>query len=189
MTFNNEYEVRDWLVELIESRGWKVQKEIPTDETREHKNPEKIDLIIFKSKYPELDPIGIELKFMRGSLRGTIISEAMDQLLFKYVPSHFNGKKLKTICIGLYVARESSADTHTFTRGFLNYWGIGYINLNDPHVRIQFGEINQKDEILYIQYASFKRFSEYCIEQEKRYSVDPQRIQESNKWRKFQKKL
>jgi len=189
MNFNDEYEVRDWLLELIESRGWKVQKEVPTDETRDHRHPEKIDLIIFKSKYPKLDPIGIELKIMRGSLRGTVISEAMDQLLFKYVPSHFNGLKLKTICIGLYIAREGSIDTHTFTRGLLNYWGIGYINLNDNHIRIQFGETNQKDKILYIQYASFKGFPEYYIEQEKRYSVDPQRIHESNKWRKFQKKL
>lgn len=71
---------------------------------------------------------------MRGSSRGTVISEAMDQLLFKYVPSHFNGKKLKTVCIGLYFARESSADTQAFMRGLLNYRGIGYINLNDTHI-------------------------------------------------------
>ena len=94
MNFKNEEEVQNWLYDLIKSRSWKVQKEVPSDETKDRLYPEKIDLIIFKSKYPKLDPIGIELKYMRGTARGTIMAEALDQLLFKYASSHFEGLKL-----------------------------------------------------------------------------------------------
>ena len=187
MDFKNEEEVQNWLFDLIKSRGWKVRKEVPTDETKDKPSPEKIDFIIFKSKYPKLDPIGIELKFMRGTARGTIMSEALDQLLFKYTPSYFEGLKLKTICIGMYIARSSSNMTHIYNRGLLNYWGIGYLNLNNNHIKIEFGAENVKEKIIYIQYQNLN-YSDAHEEQEKRYSVSEEKIlNDSKAWHKFLK--
>lgn len=185
MNFNNEEEVQNWLFNLIESRGWKVKKEVPTNETKDTPFPEKIDLIIFKSKYRKLDPIGIELKYMRGTAKGTIISEALDQLLFKYAPSHFEGLKLKTICIGIYIARDGHYRTHIYNRGLLNYWGIGYLDLNNNHIKIEFGAENVIEKIIYIQYQNPTYLNLYK-EQENRYPVSEEKIlNDSKAWHKF----
>lgn len=185
MNFENEEEVQNWLYNLIKSRGWKVKKEVPTDETKDKPYPEKIDLIIFKSKYLKLDPIGIELKYMRGVAKGSIMAEALDQLLFKYAPSHFEGLKLKTICIGFSIARSGSKMTHIYNRGLLNYWGIGYLNLNNNHIKIEFGAENVKDKILYIQYYNLSYSNEYK-KQERRYPINQEKIiNDSKAWHKF----
>ncbi len=185
MNYKNEEEVQNWLFDLIKSRGWTVRKEVPSDETRDKLYPEKIDLIIFKSKYPKLDPIGIELKYMRGTARGTIMAEALDQLLFKYASSSFEGLKLKNICIGIYVARSGSNKMHIYNRGLLNYWGIGYLNLNNNHIIIEFGAENVIEKIIYIQYQNLN-FSDAYKEQEKRYPVSEEKIlNDSKAWHKF----
>lgn len=185
MYFNNEEEVQNWLLDLIKSRRWEVKKEVPTDETKNNPYPEKIDLIIFKSKYPILDPIGIELKYMRGDAKGSIVSQALDQLLFKYAKSNFEGLKLKTICIGIYIPREGTYNTHIYNRGLVNYWGIGYLNLNDNHIKIEFGAENVKDKIIYIQYKN-PDYSNAHKEQEERYPISEKKIlNDSKKWHKF----
>ncbi len=194
MKFEREEDIQDWLIDIIKEKGWTVEREVPTDETKRKKYPEKIDLLIFKSKYPKLDPIGIELKYIRGQSKGTIISKAMDQLLFKYVRGHFKGLKIKTLCIGIYYNKERDDDArnniilnnHIFTRGLLNYWGIGYLNLNDNHLRIFFGAENMIDLIIYLSYIY--DYPPYSEENEKRYKVNEDKIiKNSLKWQKFLK--
>ncbi|TKJ25593.1 MAG: hypothetical protein CEE42_07065 [Promethearchaeota archaeon Loki_b31] len=91
-----------------------------------------IDLIIFKSNYQVLSPMGIELKYLKGIRQGNIIARAFYQILFKYATSHFKGLKLKTLCIGTYYSfRNRSYDraqidtANILTKSFLTYFGIG----------------------------------------------------------------
>lgn len=192
MRFKEEEDVQDWLINIIKKKGWTVEKEVPTDETKHKTYLEKIDLIIFKSKYPQLDPIGIELKYIVGIRKGSIISQAMEQLLFKYAKSHFKSLKLKTLCIGIYYemvegANERNAiiqSSHVFTRGLLNYWGIGYLNLNENPLRIYFGAENPKGMIMNIMYVHSNL--SYNEAYEKRYIVNEDKIlKNSRKWHKF----
>ena len=99
--------------------------------------------------------MGIEVKFIRGIRQGGRISEALDQIIYKYAKYHIKGEELKTICIAVYYmqARKGKGynpqivdSIHIFTKGLLTYWGIGYLNLNENPLRIQFGSDNQNDK-------------------------------------------
>ncbi len=85
---NNEDEVQEFLSTKLLEKGWKVEREVPTDESKDKQYPYRIDIVIFKSDYQELNPMGIEVKYIKGIRQGSRISEAMDQIIIK--EKHFN---------------------------------------------------------------------------------------------------
>ena len=130
---------------------------------------------------------------MRGIRKGSIISQALYQILFKYARGTFEGEKLKTICIALYIKDPENSrssmiiqSTHIFTKGLLAYWGIGYLNLNDNPLRIQFGSDSQNDMKLFIKYDSKYNKPEYRDVYKNKYVPNENKIlKKSNNWKKF----
>lgn len=188
---NNEDEVQEFLYTKLREKGWKVEREVPTDESKDKQYPFKIDIVIFKSDYQDLNPMGIEVKYIKGIRQGSRISEAMDQIIFKYGNSHFKGLELKTTCVAIYYnIRENRYEkniinsSHILTKGLLTYWGIGYINLNENPLRIQFGADNQNDMKILINYKSNYTESEYRDVYKKKYIPDENKIlKKSEKWK------
>lgn len=158
---SNEDEVQEWLFKILLKKGWTVEREVPIDETKSWNNPYRIDLVVFKSEYGKINPMGIEVKFITGIRQGGRISEAFDQILYKYAKGHVKGQKFETICIAAYYDQTEKQkrfqipiikSIHIFTKGLLTYWGIGYLNLNENPLRIQFGSDAQNDMKIHIKY-------------------------------------
>jgi len=164
----NEKEAQNFLKSLLIELDWDIELEAPVDQTKHWTHPRRIDILVKDCQYKDLVPMGIEIKYMRGIRKGSIISQALYQILFKYATGTFEGEKLKTICIALYIKDQETAwssmiiqSTHIFTKGLLAYWGIGYLNLNDNPLRIQFGSDSQNDMKIFIKYYSKYTKSEY----------------------------
>ncbi len=180
----DEKEAQNFLKSLLMELGWDIEIEALVDRTKL-----KIDILVKDCQYKDLVPIGIEIKYMRGVRKGSIISQALYQILFKYATGTFEGEKLKTICIALYIKdREASwgsttiQSTHIFTKGLLTYWGIGYLNLNENPLRIQFGSDSQNDMKILLKY-----YSKYYRDSYKNSYIPNENkiLRKSNNWKRF----
>jgi hypothetical protein len=144
--FNDEHELQEWLSKFMKKCGWNVKTEVIPDEAKKWKNPYRIDLIVKNLKHEELNPIGIELKFSRGIQKGMPLAKAFHQLMFKYRNMHYNGRLIKAYCIGIYNSPDPRAkkrnkeyliDAGILIEGFINYFGIGFLDLNRDDLRIE----------------------------------------------------
>lgn len=182
---NDEDKVQEFLQNKFLELGWDVEREVASDETKDWDNPHRIDLVVFDSDLKKLMPMGIEVKYIRKTQSGSLVSQAINQILFQYGREHFNEKRLKTLVLAFYY--ERGHDHAIITKSMIIEWGIGFIYVNNPNnsvLRLQFGGDNQSDMkiMLDIQnrtyYKSNVLFPNKQINQEKI-------LKKSSKWKKL----
>ena len=141
-----EEKFEDEIIAKLLNSGWKVKRQVECDESKNWDYPWRADLIISHPSYQQICPIGIELKYIRGSMKGSIFANAFKQIC-KYKDKHFDGIKISTWVVGAKYSHDNiQHQAREFTKAFMNKLGIGWLEINHYRGKVHwsFGEGDMK---------------------------------------------
>lgn len=147
----NEKDLETQLCVILNKNGWHIERQVSSNEKNRttHRPLFRADLIIYHEKYKELGLIGIELKYLRQVRCGGKFGQHLHQIL-KYRDCHFKGRQIDTWVLGAYFqqrkhetitddeAKQMIATTQVYTSQLINQFGIGWLNLHDRRLKLDF---------------------------------------------------
>ncbi len=160
----NELQLQFYLKDLLEDNDYDVEIEKWTD------GEEKRIDILAKNGIN----IGIETKFWSGSRSAVSVSE-LEKQVFDYMGETFDGQYIDIWAVAPYYEEIDKIEpSQKYIKHLCNEMGIGYINLDRPHIFADFMHSDENAKIYFGQQSDENALKQNIEEQ--KYETDIQHI-------------